>query len=188
MAVKSLLPSVTEDDPVAVADFVAEIALLAKLSHSCLVACYGTGLRPNAAGGPPTLFVAMEAVTGGDLRDIVIRASRGMPRLYKDADVVRWAHDMARGLHYLHTRKPMVVHRDLKLENVLLDGAWLLQLGSRKVADDTARVRCCRRTLVREAHRLWAGKGTRHCIQRAPDLGAERGSDPPCRQSCRRRR
>ena len=122
LAVKSLLPSVTRD-PQAVSDFRAEVELLSKLSHSCLVQCYGTGMRPAGKNGFPMLFVAMEAVTGGDLRSIVVRAMDGLPRLYRNADVVRWAHDMARGLHYLHTRKPMIVHRDLKLENVLLDGA-----------------------------------------------------------------
>ena len=134
LAVKSLLPSVTRD-PQAVADFRAEVELLSKLSHSCLVQCYGTGLRPanKKSGGPPTLFVAMEAVTGGDLRSLVMRAMDGAPRLYRNADVVRWAHDIARGLHYLHTRKPMIVHRDLKLENVLLDGAPLLTQSKRPV-------------------------------------------------------
>jgi serine/threonine protein kinase len=68
------------------------------------------------------LFLAMEAVTGGDLRELVLRAMME-PTVYTDADVVRWAHDIARGLHYLHTRSPMVVHRDLKLENIMLDGA-----------------------------------------------------------------
>jgi serine/threonine protein kinase len=63
----------------------------------------------------------MEAVTGGDLRELVLRAMME-PTVYKDADVMRWAHDIARGLHYLHTRSPMVVHRDLKLENIMLDG------------------------------------------------------------------
>ena len=116
VAVKSLLPSVTRD-PVAVADFRAEVQLLSKLSHSCLVVCYGTGMRPPNKGshGLPMLFVAMESVTGGDLRSIVVRAMNGTPRVYRNADVVRWAHDMARGLHYLHTRKPMIVHRDLKV-------------------------------------------------------------------------
>ena len=70
----------------------------------------------------------MEAVTGGDLRGLVLQAMME-PYLYRDADVVRWCHDMARGLHYLHTRSPMVIHRDLKLENIMLDGApfaWCL--------------------------------------------------------------
>ena len=136
VAVKSLLPSVTRD-PQAVADFRREVELLSKLSHSCLVICYGTGTRPATKGGPPRLFVAMQSVTGGDLRSIVVRAMNGTPRLYRNADVVRWAHDMARGLHYLHTRKPMIVHRDLKLENVLIDGARRLVRG--------APLRCLRR-------------------------------------------
>lgn len=123
VAVKSLLPSVTRD-PQAVSDFRAEVELLSKLSHSCLVRCFGTGLRPPAKGSTfPMLFVAMEAVTGGDLRSVVVRAQDGFPGLYSNNDVVRWAHDMARGLHYLHSRTPMIVHRDLKLETVLLDGA-----------------------------------------------------------------
>jgi serine/threonine protein kinase len=63
----------------------------------------------------------MEAVTGGDLRNTVLN-SMSNPKLYGEPDVVRWCHDIARGLHYLHTRSPIVIHRDMKLENVLLDG------------------------------------------------------------------
>ena len=33
---------------------------------------------------------------------------------------MRWALEIAQALHYLHSFKPMVVHRDLKLENILL--------------------------------------------------------------------
>lgn len=35
--------------------------------------------------------------------------------------VLAW-HQIARGLRYMHTANPMVIHRDLKLENVLLQG------------------------------------------------------------------
>lgn len=111
VAVKSLLPAASLS-PVAVDDFKREVAILGKLTHSCLTACLGTGTRP-VPGSDPVLFLAMEAETGGDLRHMVLNAM-GEPRVYTDADVVRWLHDVARGLHYLHTRTPLVIHRDLK--------------------------------------------------------------------------
>ena len=46
VAVKSLLPS-AKASPWAIADFKAEVAVLSKLSHSCLVKCIGTGTRPD---------------------------------------------------------------------------------------------------------------------------------------------
>lgn len=66
--------------------------------------------------------MAMEAVTGGDLRSLVYESLA--EREYNDSDVLRWALDIAKALNYLHTRQPMIIHRDLKLENVLLDEHW----------------------------------------------------------------
>ena len=65
--------------------------------------------------------MAMEAVTGGDLRKLVYEAL--MDKRYTDGDALRWGLDISKAMHYLHTRQPMIIHRDLKLENVLLDGA-----------------------------------------------------------------
>jgi serine/threonine protein kinase len=42
--------------------------------------------------------------------------------MYSTKDAVRWMLDIACGLQYLHSRHPMVIHRDLKLENILLKG------------------------------------------------------------------
>lgn len=102
--------------------------ILGKLSHPCLVQCLGYGMRPNALGGE--LFLALAAELGGDLSKLVIASMLG-PSQYDDADVIRWLHDVACGLAYLHTRRPnLVVHRDLKLENVLLSDT-----GSAKITD-----------------------------------------------------
>ena len=38
-------------------------------------------------------------------------------------DAMRWALQIAEALEYLHHFTPMIVHRDLKLENVLLTSA-----------------------------------------------------------------
>lgn len=42
--------------------------------------------------------------------------------MYSYCDALRWAADIASALHYLHSCQPRVIHRDLKLENVLLTG------------------------------------------------------------------
>ena len=42
---------------------------------------------------------------------------------YTDGDVLRWALDIAKAMHYLHTRQPMIIHRDLKVRS-----AWQTRL------------------------------------------------------------
>jgi len=42
--------------------------------------------------------------------------------LYSDADAIDICLQIARGLAYMHGSRPMVIHRDLKLENILLAG------------------------------------------------------------------
>ena len=37
---------------------------------------------------------------------------------------MRWALEIAQALCYLHSFKPMIVHRDLKLENILLTSPY----------------------------------------------------------------
>ena len=48
-----------------------------------------------------------------------------MQSLYTYADGLRWATQMAQGLAYLHDQEPTIIHRDLKLDNILLAGRVL---------------------------------------------------------------
>ena len=48
--------------------------------------------------------------------------------LYKYADGIRWAVQMTAGLAHIHAARPLIIHRDLKLDNVLLTGAEVSQL------------------------------------------------------------
>ena len=83
----------------------------ASLHHRNIVQLYGACLQ-----GPSVFFVT-ELMKGGDLYSAL--------RHHKDA--MRWdelgrkvALDVARGIDYLHTRKPPIMHRNLKSPNVLL--------------------------------------------------------------------
>lgn len=44
--------------------------------------------------------------------------------LYSYADALNWSVSVAKALAYLHSAQPQVIHRDLKLDNVLLGGAF----------------------------------------------------------------
>ena len=41
---------------------------------------------------------------------------------------LRMAEDVAKGMHYLHTCDPMIVHRDLKSPNLLVDRNWCVKV------------------------------------------------------------
>lgn len=71
-------------------------------------------------------------MAGGTLKDVVKASMDGGPskRAYRLRDAVRWLLDIACGLRYLHSRIPMVLHRDLKLDNIMLSGACCIETGS----------------------------------------------------------
>jgi serine/threonine protein kinase len=144
-------------------DFRVEVELLTKLHHSCIVGCVGTGTRLDPKSGAQLMFVAMEAVTGGDLRTLVNEAMAHQ-RSYSDADCLRWMHDIARGLHYLHTRSPKVIHRDLKLENVLLDASWNAKLTDfglvKQIVQPTAHERLVHPESEHETYKMTGGTGS----------------------------
>jgi hypothetical protein len=43
-----------------------------------------------------------------------------MRRVYSTAQALGWGLDLASALEYLHARSPMILHRDVKLSNVVL--------------------------------------------------------------------
>ena len=63
-----------------------------------------------------------EFVDGGTLKALVGCQMKSFKDLYKLQDAVRWLTQIASGLAYLHQCQPKVIHRDLKLENILLQG------------------------------------------------------------------
>mmetsp|Transcript_13051 Transcript_13051/g.37913 ORF Transcript_13051/g.37913 Transcript_13051/m.37913 type:complete len:497 (-) Transcript_13051:1501-2991(-) len=121
VAVKRLKPEIlgnTED----VQCFLAEVALMRKLKHSNIVAYVGVGEEKATSGsGKETMFLVQEFVAGGTLKALIMKQLT-LPHksLYTLSDALRWCIQIADALAYMHAAKPKVIHRDLKLENVLL--------------------------------------------------------------------
>jgi serine/threonine protein kinase len=83
-----------------------------------------TPTLPNTTVIKPFL---QEFMAGGDLKALVMSAM-GMPFAppYSKSHALSWAMQVAEALHYLHcVCRPMIIHRDLKLDNVLLSSSNL---------------------------------------------------------------
>ena len=128
VALKLVRPGKQDDDDETQA-FLREASLVANLRHPNIV----DTLSVSEEGG--TLHIAMEFVDGGTLHDLVnkcLRYGLALP----NSVVCSLLHDTCRGLAAAHEAEDVdgdplrVIHRDLKLGNVLLD-----KLGVAKVAD-----------------------------------------------------
>ena len=69
----------------------------------------------------------------GNLDDLLETVSN-IPTILK----ISWLEDIARGLHYLHSHDPQIVHRDLTAKNVLLNSslvAKITDLGNSRIVN-----------------------------------------------------
>ncbi|RLN58448.1 hypothetical protein BBJ28_00006014 [Nothophytophthora sp. Chile5] len=123
VAIKRLLPE-TRKDLAKIEEFLAEVKLQAALEHDRVVRFIGV-----AWDSLTDLCVVSEFMDGGDLRALLIRFDEvdRRPQGF-DAEKARIGLDVAHALTYLHCLDPMVLHRDLKSKNILLDRRWRAKL------------------------------------------------------------
>ncbi|GFR48864.1 hypothetical protein Agub_g10712, partial [Astrephomene gubernaculifera] len=79
----------------------------------------GTGSAAAAAVGSGT-SVPAEAKAHAAAAGSAPAAAALVPGSYSDAQALTWLIELADAMTYLHSRQPLLIHRDLKLENVLL--------------------------------------------------------------------
>lgn len=109
-------------NPREVAGFVREGVLIAKLNHQFIVHMVGLGFHIDSSNpDPETLFMVEELCSGGTLRDKLHSQMHAYNKVvYTYMEALRWCTQLASALAYLHAQRPMIIHRDLKLDNVLL--------------------------------------------------------------------
>ncbi|CAM9631408.1 unnamed protein product [Pylaiella littoralis] len=97
-----------------------EVDLLRRLHHPNIVGYKDSFLTPRK----DHLCIVMEYCDGGDLSTHIKNARR---RLFPESKILHWFVQIALGLHYMHGR--LVLHRDLKTQNIFLLGNGRLVLG-----------------------------------------------------------
>lgn len=117
MAVKKL---VTQNGlPMAeksVRDFASEVTLLQQLHHPNIVGLVGTCIDPIA--------LLTEYCHRGNL--FLMLNDAKCPLAWERK--LSFALGLAEGMHYLHTRDPILIHRDLKSLNVLINRDWTVKV------------------------------------------------------------
>ncbi|KAJ4459026.1 putative Serine/threonine-protein kinase EDR1 [Paratrimastix pyriformis] len=90
-------------------DFRREVAMMRTLRHPYIVSLIGATFES------PRLIIT-EFMGRGSLYGLLHDEALAMPPALR----LRMAFDMARGLNYLHTLKPPILHRDVKSQNMLV--------------------------------------------------------------------
>ncbi|GLE05406.1 hypothetical protein PINS_up014419 [Pythium insidiosum] len=136
VAIKRLLPE-KRKNPAQIQAFLAEVKFMSTMEHERIVQFIGV-----AWDSLSDLCVLSEFMEGGDLRSVLNKfvTIEQRPRGF-DSVKVKIALHIAHALTYLHSLQPVVLHRDLKSKNILLDAqlnAKLTDFGvSRECADNT---------------------------------------------------
>ncbi|KAJ6375875.1 hypothetical protein OIU77_000777 [Salix suchowensis] len=100
------------------AEFRSEVRIMKRVRHPNVVLFMGAVTRP------PNLSIVTEFIPRGSLYRLLHRPNNQLD----DRRRLRMALDAARGMNYLHSCTPMIVHRDLKSPNLLVDRNWVVKV------------------------------------------------------------
>jgi serine/threonine protein kinase len=116
VAVKRLLTKPGSDSEKAIQDFKAEVGFMTRLRHPNIVLFMGLVPRP--------LCLITEFCARGNLFDLLHNSSIQLSWTLRK----QMALDAARGMNFLHTSSPVIIHRDLKSLNLLVDDRWTVKV------------------------------------------------------------
>jgi serine/threonine-protein kinase CTR1 len=97
-------------------EFCSEAEIMRQLRHPNLTLFMGVSLED------PHLCIVTELVHRGSLFDIIHDEVAGPQMTWKKCLTI--AHDVAQGMAYLHSADPIILHRDLKSLNILVNNAF----------------------------------------------------------------
>ncbi|GAV56948.1 Pkinase_Tyr domain-containing protein/EDR1 domain-containing protein [Cephalotus follicularis] len=116
VAVKKFLDQDFSGD--ALIQFRCEVEIMLRLRHPNVVLFMGAVTRP------PHFSILTEFLPRGSLYRLLHRPNS----LLDEKRRMRMALDVAKGMNYLHTSHPTIVHRDLKSPNLLVDKNWVVKV------------------------------------------------------------
>ncbi|KAI8147125.1 kinase-like domain-containing protein [Fennellomyces sp. T-0311] len=91
-----------------------EIEILKSVRHPNIIAFHDAWIGQN---NTEFVFVT-ELMTSGTLREYIRKLSLPNPKIVK-----RWSRQILKGLAYLHGHNPPIIHRDIKCDNIFINGA-----------------------------------------------------------------
>lgn len=105
----------------------SEIEILKKVRHPNIIAFHDCWYSNNES-----IFIT-ELMTSGTLREYIHKLQIPNTKIVK-----RWSRQILKGLVYLHSYDPPIIHRDIKCDNIFINGAH----GEVKIGDmGTAKMR-----------------------------------------------
>ncbi|KAJ8017072.1 hypothetical protein DPEC_G00013980 [Dallia pectoralis] len=104
--------------------FKEEAEMLKGLQHPNIVRFYDSW--ESVLRGKKCIVLVTELMTSGTLKTYLKRFKVMKPKVLRS-----WCRQILKGLHFLHTRAPPIVHRDLKCDNIFITGPT----GSVKIGD-----------------------------------------------------
>ncbi|XP_077948068.1 serine/threonine-protein kinase WNK2 isoform X3 [Gasterosteus aculeatus] len=104
--------------------FKEEAEMLKALQHPNIVRFYDFWESP--VKGKKCIVLVTELMTSGTLKTYLKRFKLMKPKVLRS-----WCRQILKGLHFLHTRTPPIIHRDLKCDNIFITGPT----GSVKIGD-----------------------------------------------------
>ena len=96
--------------------FREEVEMLKGLQHPNIVRFYDSW-ELSVSSKQKNIVLVTELMTSGTLKEYLKKLKKINQKVLKS-----WCQQILRGLLFLHTRTPPVIHRDLKCDNIFITG------------------------------------------------------------------